>query len=132
MIRLDRPLDRQWIARQRKPRNRAKLLGRVLRGGYRAKPEENENPDRQNSQNVRCSPNCMFLMGEPISWIMPAAPLSIAVTGSARFVWLRALKTSHRNSTRYFSTIRKLLSRERSISKSPGPRSELFPAVPNR
>src|SRR5207302_4637531 len=64
--------------------------------------------------------------------IRPASETSTVELGSPRFVWLKALKFSHRNSRVLPSVITKFLDSDRLNRYWGGPRSEPFDDVPLR
>src|SRR5437870_13441155 len=64
--------------------------------------------------------------------IRPASDTSTVGFGSPRFVWLKALKFSHRNSRVFPSRMTKFLDSERLNRYCGGPRSEPLEAVPLR
>src|SRR5437870_12588638 len=61
--------------------------------------------------------------------IRPASDTSTVEFGSPRFVWLKALKFSHRNSRVFPSVMTKVLDSERLNRYCGGPRSEPLEAV---
>src|SRR5438552_2624779 len=61
--------------------------------------------------------------------IRPASDTSTVGFGSPRFVWLKALKFSHRNSRVFPSRMTKFLDRERLNRCCGGPRSEPLEAA---
>jgi len=101
----DRPVLTRYcerLARLRRDGQRSRSNGEFRKRPQRCNaptgPAAGTNQQDQSSQNVMCAPNCILRMGLPMSWIIPAALESTAVTGKARLVRLIALKTSHRNS----------------------------------
>src|SRR4051794_30866072 len=64
--------------------------------------------------------------------IWPAPETSTVDSGKPRFVWLKALKFSHRNSRLLVSPNMKLFESDRLKRYCAGPRSEPFDAVPFR